>query len=69
MKQAVKNSSALKEAEKAIDRIKRIIPKLSEGERATLELILDEEAQKQISKSQREIKGGEFITLEEFKKS
>ncbi|MEK7114856.1 MAG: hypothetical protein AAB847_00640 [Patescibacteria group bacterium] len=55
------------EAEKAIKTIKTIIPKLSEGEKATLELILDEDAQNAISQSAEDFERGDVLTLEELK--
>ena len=55
------------EAEKAIKTIKTIIPKLSQGEKATLELILDEDAQNAISQSAEDFERGDVLTLEELK--
>lgn len=67
MKQTI-ISKPLQEAEKAIEKIKKIIPTLNESERATLELMLDAESQKEIVKSREDIKKGNFLTLEDFKK-
>lgn len=55
-------------AEKAIAQVKKIITQLDEADKATLALLLDKEAQKNIARSREEIKRGEFMTLEEFKK-
>ena len=61
------SSITFQEAEKAIKIIKTIIPKLSEAEKATLELMLDEEAQKNISEGAEDFKKGDFLTLEELR--
>lgn len=60
-------SSALKKAQGAIQSIKRLIPKLSEAEIATLELMLDKNAQKNIAQSIADAKSGKFATLDELK--
>lgn len=61
-------TNVFKEATKAINKIKATIPQLTESEKATLELLLDREAQVAILKSREEIKRGNFITLDELKK-
>lgn len=61
-------SKPLKEAEKAIEKIKKIIPKLSEGEKATLELLLDKESQGHITKSIEDARRGNVISWEDIKK-
>jgi len=64
----VKTIKKASKAEKAIGQFKKIIAQLDEADKATLELLLDTEAQKNIARSRKEIKRGEFITLQEFKK-
>ena len=52
----------------AIKKIKRTISDLNTSEQATLELLLEKEAQIAIKKSHSEFKRGDFLTLEEFKR-
>ena len=59
-----KKNPAFADAEKAVKQIKRIIPKLSDSEIATLELLLDKEAMLDLQQSLKDVKKGRVIPLE-----
>lgn len=53
---------------KAIVQFKKIIASMDESERATLELMLDPEAQRHLAKSLEDAKKGRIIAWEDLKK-
>ena len=64
-----KNNTALFEkTAKALRELQKNIPKLSEGEKATLELLLDKEALEGLKESAKDIKNGRVVTLDELKR-
>ena len=68
MKQTATDQQNQSKASDAVQKIKKIVSSLDESEKATLELLLDKEAQEHIKKSKQNFERGEFITLDEFKK-
>lgn len=52
---------------KALRELQKNIPKLTEGEKATLELLLDKEALKGLKESAEDIKKGRVSTLDELR--
>lgn len=63
-----KTSIAFKEATKAINKIKSIIPKLTDSEKATIELLLDEESRKHLAESLKDAKRGNIVSWEDAMK-
>lgn len=63
-----KTSVAFKEATKAISKIKSIIPKLTESEKETLEILLDKESRTHLLESLKDAKRGNVISWEEAMK-
>lgn len=61
-------SPAFKEATKAIDKIKAVIPKLTESEKATIELLLDEESRNHLAESIKDAKKGNTVSWEDAMK-
>ena len=51
-----------------MDKIKRLLPKLTESEKLTLELLSDEEAMATLKESLKDAKAGRTVSLEEAKK-
>ncbi len=66
---ASKNESALFiKTKKALTELQKNIPRLSDGERATLEVLLDKEALAGLKESMDDVKHGRTFTLDEVKK-
>ena len=53
---------------KAFRELKRNIPKLTEGEKATLEIMFDKKMQKALKESAEDVKHGRIISWEDLKK-
>ncbi len=53
---------------KALRELQRNIPKLTEGEKATLEIMFDEKMQEALKESAEDIKHGRIISWEDIKK-
>ncbi len=56
------------EAKRAVNKIKQLLPKLTESEKLTLELLLDQEAMDNLEKSLKDAKAGRIISLDEAKR-
>lgn len=63
-----KVSPAFQEATKAINKIKSVLPKLNESEKATLEILLDEESRNHLAQSIKDAKEGKIVSWEEAMK-
>ena len=63
-----KESPAFQEATKAIKKIKSVLPKLNESEKATLEILLDEESRNHLAQSMKDAKEGKIVSWEEAMK-
>lgn len=62
------SSIAFEETRTAIEKIKRNISKLTESEKATIELLLDKEAQENLNLSLKDAEEGNLISWEDIKK-
>jgi O6-methylguanine-DNA--protein-cysteine methyltransferase len=63
-----KVSPAFQQATKAIEKIKSVLPKLNESEKATLEILLDEESRNHLTQSLKDAKAGNTVSWEEAMK-
>ena len=62
------NTALFEKTAKALRELQKNLPKLSAGEKATLELMLDKEALQGLKESAEDIKHGRIISFEDFKK-
>lgn len=62
------NEDFFKETVKAFRILQKNIPKLTEGEKATLEIMFDKKTLKGLKKSAEDVKHGRLISWEDIKK-
>ncbi len=60
-----KVSPAFQQATKAVEKIRSVLPKLTESEKATLEILLDEESRNHLAQSLKDAKEGNTVSWEE----
>jgi hypothetical protein len=60
-----KVSTAFQQATKAVEKIRSVLPKLTESEKATLEILLDEESRNHLAQSLKDAKEGNTVSWEE----
>lgn len=63
-----KTSPAFQQATRAIKKIKSVLPHLNESEKATLEILLDEESRNHLAQSIKDAKEGNTMSWEEAMK-
>jgi hypothetical protein len=63
-----KVSPAFQQVSKAVEKIRSVLPKLTESEKATLEILLDEESRNHLAQSLKDAKGGNTVSWEEAMK-
>ncbi len=64
----IEESALFLKTKKALQEIQKNIPRLTQGERATLEVLLDKDALEGLRESADDLKRGRTVTLEELKK-
>ncbi|MEK7115186.1 MAG: hypothetical protein AAB847_02400 [Patescibacteria group bacterium] len=62
------SSIAFEETRTAIEKIKKNVSKLTESEKATIELLLDKEAQNNLAASLKDAREGNLISWDSIKK-